>query len=160
MRTVLLVLLLVFSSSMFGCGSTDSGMALMQKANKSNIQRLANLYRLYQATNDWRGPESVEDMKEFIKGLSANRLSMYGVDADDIESLFVSERDGEESKFRFRVKDAPMFQSPVVFEQIGKGVYRLVGFTSLPPKEVSDDSEYDDLLAGKFVSEKPPVQGR
>lgn len=160
MRLVLLVLLLVVSSSMSGCGSGDTGMALMQDANKSNIQRLSNLYRLYQAKNDWRGPESVDQFKEFIEGMSDNRLKMYGVDANDIESLFISERDGEEFQFRFKVRGAPMLQTPVVFEQTGKSGYRLVGFTSLPPKEVSDDSEYEDLLAGKFASEKLPVQGR
>lgn len=135
-------------------------MALMQDANKSNIQRLSNLYRLYQAKNNWVGPESVDEFKEFVESMSAHRLEMYGVDADDIESLFISERDGEEFQFRFKVRGAPMVQSPVVFEQTGKSGNRLVGFTSLPPKEVSEESEYEKLLAGKFVSEKLPVQGR
>lgn len=160
MRTVLLVLLLVLSSSMFGCGSSDTGMALMQDANRNNIQRLSNLYRLYQAKHNWLGPGSVDEFKDFVEGMSANRLKMYGADANDIDSLFISERDGEEFQFRFKVKGAPMLQQPVVFEQTGKDDCRLVGFTSLPPKEVSDNSEYDDLFAGKFVSEKRPVQGQ
>lgn len=154
MRMVFLFLLLLLFSTTFGCDTTDSGTLLMQKGNKSNPQRLGNFYRLYQAKNNWVGPASAEEFRSFIEGLSANRLEMFGVDKNDIDSLFISERDGEEFQFRFKVKGAPMHQSPVVFEKTGQNGVRLVGFTSLPPQEVSDDAEYDMLWAGEFKSEK------
>ena len=42
---------------------------------------------------------------------------------------------------------------PVVFERTGVNGKRMVGFTNKPPMEV-DEADYNDYLAGKFVSDK------
>ena len=141
-----------------GCGASDPAAQMIADSNKTNVQRLANLYHMYQSKNNWVGPESVEDFKSFLGEVPKNRLEMLGISPTEIDGLFVSERDGQEFKFRFGVQGSPMGSvEPVVFEQTGVDGVRMVGFTSLKPKAVSDQSEYDDLMAGKFVK---PSQNR
>lgn len=137
----------------WGCGKDTSPKGLLAQYNKSNIQRLANLYNRYQAEHRWVGPPDEETFRKYVKALPAARLEMLGVDPNDIDGLFRSERDGENFVFRYRVVGSAMGSvDPVVFEATGVGGKRLVGFTGRPPQEV-EAQDYNDWLEGKYVPE-------
>ena len=148
-----------------GCG--DDANQMMKDSNATNIQRLANMYHFYQSRNNWLGPKSVEDFKEFVESAEPERLTRMGIDPSDIEGLFVSERDGKPFEFRFLVPGSPMGKrDPVVFEVEGVNGKRMVGFTSLNPMEAEDDAQYEAWKKGEFEdpfagrNDSPPPQGQ
>jgi hypothetical protein len=132
-----------------GCSDqADPGDALA-KANESNIQRLANLYLAYQSDNNWVGPPDEAAFKEFIKAYSPKKLERIGIDPAQVDQLFVSERDSQPFKIRYKVVGNMMGSTePVIFEAAGVGGQRMVGFLNMSQREV-DAAEYDSLWAGK-----------
>ena len=135
--------------SMVGCGGNSPDKAI-QEANKTNIERLANLYVMYQAKNRLAGPEDEESFKEFIRNASDGQIQRMGVDKNDLDSLFVSERDGRPFKIRYGVPGSTRGSvSAVIFESTPQenGMY-MVAFTSMVEKEVDQD-EYDSLWRGE-----------
>lgn len=131
----------------FGCGETDPG-DLLAEANDSNIQRLANLYTTYQSRNNWRGPASEADFKAFLTGWNPKKLENIGVDPGAIDELFISSRDGEPFKVRYKVPGHIMgSNAPVVFEATGVDGMRMVGMLDMTSREV-DEAEYERLWSG------------
>jgi hypothetical protein len=141
-----------------GCGRDSSPQAVLAKVNKSNIQRLANLYHKYQSEHRWVGPPNDEAFRKYVQSLPPSRLQMLGINPSEIESLFRSERDGENFLFRFSVPGSAMGKiDPVIFERVGVKGKRLVGFTNKPPIEVGNEL-YEDYLAGNFTSDNQTRQ--
>lgn len=132
-----------------GCSGSADPVNALAKANESNIQRLANLYLAYQSDNNWAGPPDEVAFKEFIKAYSPKKLERIGIDPAQVDQLFVSERDGQPFKIRYKVVGNMMGSTePVVFEAEGAGGQRMVGFLNMTQREV-DAAEYDSLWAGK-----------
>ena len=81
-------------------------------------------------------------------------MQLAGIDVNDVDSLFVGERDNLPLKIRYglntRVRGPSM---PVVFEDTGVDDLRQVGFTNGSMQEV-DAAEYDELFSGKRDKEK------
>lgn len=151
-----------------GCGRDSSPRAVLAKVNKCNIQRLANLYHKYQSEHRWVGPPNEEAFRKYVSSLPPSRLEMLGIDPNDIENLFRSERDGETFNIRFNVPGSAMGKiDPVIFERVGVKGKRRVGFTNKPPLEVTDEL-YENYLAGNFTPDNqtrqsggmPPPGGR
>ena len=161
---------LVFAACLFaltfaGCSSDSQVESLLKSINTNNAQRLSNLYNMYQSQHGWVGPESMDELKEFVKKLPAKRLERMGIDAGDLDSLFTSERDGKEFVVRAAVQGSAMGSvQPVVFEQDGVDGTWLVGFTSSKPREATSQSEYDDWMNGNWqepaVAERPGEDSR
>jgi hypothetical protein len=128
-----------------GCsGRTDPDSAIAG-VNRTNMQRLANLYFTYQSQHEWRGPATEAEFKSFLHGYNLHKLERIGVDPNALDSLFVSERDGQPFKIRYGVLGSAMGSSaPVIFEATGDGKRRMVGFLDMQQREV-DESEYDTL---------------
>ena len=133
-----------------GC-SSDPMTQSIANSNRSNIQRLANLYTAYQINHQWKGPKTQEEFKAFIKGFDATRLRQMGIDPSQTDSLFASDRDGKPFKVRWDVPGGMGVCAAVIFEQEGRGGTKQIGFTG-GGVEAVDDTRYQNLLAGK---EKP-----
>jgi hypothetical protein len=145
----------VLLAALTGCGGVDHDEALA-RVNSTNIQRLANLYFTYQTTNEWRGPADEATFKSFIRGYNPQKLTRIGVDANSIDSLFTSERDGSPFKIRYGVKGSAMGSSePVIFESLGVDRTRQVGFLNMTQTLV-DEAKYESLWTRGAPASSPP----
>jgi hypothetical protein len=144
----------VLLAGLTGCGDdTANQVAAM---NKSNIQRLANLYAAYQNYHGGPGPANEAEFKEFIKKFNPAQLTMMHVDPNNLDGLFTSDRDGKPFAIRYSVGGGRGSVDAVVFEQEGKGGKKQVGYTNSKVEEV-DDAAYADLWAGKAAGGGSPV---
>ena len=146
-RLILLVCLL--PCLVVGCRRTIDSNAALAEANSTNLQRLANLYVTFQSRNEWRGPADEAKFRTFIAAYNPDKLRRIGVDPGQVDALFVSERDGQPFKIRYRVPGSSMGSSaPVVFEATGVDGRREVGFLNMTHEEF-DQAPYDALWSGK-----------
>ena len=141
------VVLLAAALPLMGCNSDDVSGEVGEK-NKSNIQRVANLYAAHQNAKNGTGPKDEAEFKEFIRAFAPDKLQMMRVDAGNPDSVFVSERDGKPFKVRYKVGGGRGSSDPVVFETDGKDGKKQVGFTG-GKVEDCDDSTYQAYLSGK-----------
>jgi hypothetical protein len=147
------VAVLLVVCTLVGCGGSVNPSEAVAAANSNNIQRVTNLYLAYQTENDWVGPLDETKFKEFIRGLSPPTLTRIGVDPGKVDEVFISERDGQLFKIRYKVVGNMMGSTePVVFESVGVSGNRMVGFLSMEQREVGND-EYEALLAGKALAD-------
>lgn len=144
---------LFFVGLVTGCSNSNNPDSALASVNGSNIQRLGSLYLAYQTEHDWRGPQDEAAFKTFLKGVNPATLERIGIDPNQIDALFISERDGQPFKVRYGVMGSVMGSSePVIFEATGDGSTRQVGFLNMTQREV-DATEYDALW-----SAKPPAK--
>lgn len=152
--TAILSCALLLSAVVGGCGS-DAANDIIRDSNRTNIQRLTNLYLRYQMDNKWRGPANEKAFREFIPTLHPNTLELIGVKPDDLDSLFKSERDSEPFQITYGLRGSMQgTDNPVVFEKTGVGGVRQVGFTSLAIREISNDSELAELKKNAEMERK------
>jgi hypothetical protein len=138
-----------------GCGNKVRDQVAAM--NTSNIQRVSNLYAAFQTYQGGRGPKDEAEFKEFAKRFDPNKLAMMKIDPNNIESTFVSDRDGKPFKIRYKVSGGRGSVDAVVFEQEGLNGRKQVGFTSAEPED-ADDAEYKEMWEGKGYS-SPPMTG-
>jgi len=139
------LLLMATLGLVVGCGGGNN----LSELNDSNIERLANLYHAFQKANNWEGPADEEEFKNFIRNYTPRKLKRIEVDPAKLDELFVSERDGEPFEIRYGVTGSMMGCSkPVVFESVGVGTRKMIGFLDMTQRQVEQE-EYDDLLAGR-----------
>jgi hypothetical protein len=142
-----------------GCTRTIDPNEAIASVNETNIQRLANLYFTYQMKHGWKGPGNEAEFKKFLGGYNPAKLTRIGIDPGSIDELFINERDGEPFKIRYSVVGSAMGSSEaVIFESVGEGGKRLVGFLSMEQREV-DEAEYDNLWAAKASSKQSSKHG-
>lgn len=136
-------------SLLVGCSKSVDPSDAVGHANSTNLQRVTNLYLAYQTENNWVGPQDETKFKEFITGLRATLLTRIGVDAANLDQVFVSDRDGQPFKIRYGVIGNAMGSTePVIFESVGVGGMRKIGTLNMEQREV-DEQEYESLWAGK-----------
>ncbi len=132
--------------------------------NTSNIQRLANMYSGHQNYRGGQGPKDEAEFKKFIKEYDPEKLKMMGIDPNNLDALFTSERDGKPFKIRYKVGGGRGSVAAVVFEQEGIDGKKQVASTGTTKVEEVDDATYQQLLAGKGPSQpaggSPPAGGR
>lgn len=146
----------VLLAALAGCGGSGNNDEAIARVNSANIQRLANLYFTYQTKNEWRGPADEAEFKGFIRSYNPQKLTRIGVDPQEIDALFTSERDGQPFKIRYSVKGSAMGSSePVVFESVGVDGKRQIGLLNMTQTEV-DAAEYESLWASGTPSTNPP----
>jgi hypothetical protein len=137
----------VFLAGLNGCGNdTANQVAAM---NKSNAQRLGNLYAAHQNYHGGRGPADEAEFKAFIKDFDPAKLSIMHVDPNDLDKLFTSERDGQPFAIRYQVGGGRGSVDPVVFELGGKDGKKQVGYTGGGKVDEVDEATYSELWAGK-----------
>jgi hypothetical protein len=137
-----------------GCSGEVDPATAVAKVNENNIQRLANLYFTFQMKHNWHGPSDEAEFKNFLHNYSPSKLTRIGISPNAIDEIFVSERDGQLFKIRYSVLGSSMGSSePVVFESVGVGETRQVGFLDMTQREV-DAAEYEKLWQGGSNSPK------
>jgi len=94
-------------------------------------------------------------VKESKKPAYERNLELMQIDRENLDELFMSERDGEPFKIQWGVKG--WGDRALVFESVGVNGKRLVALSET--REV-DDAEYEGLWSGKIkVKTKLPDQG-
>jgi hypothetical protein len=74
-------------------------------------------------------------------------LELMGVDPNQVDALFASERDGQPFQVKYGIDSGLGAVIAVVFEQQGKDGMKLVGFTDGSVQTV-DESQYRQLFEG------------
>ena len=148
---------------MGGCSSNsvESQVAAM---NTSNIKRVANLFAAYQNVQGGQGPKDKETIIAFAKNIPPDALHNMKIDENNLDALFVSERDNKPFRIKFgAIRGAMSPHIPVIFEEQGVGDTRQVAWTNARVEEVGA-AEYQQLWSEKDVpvqagpphGEKPP----
>lgn len=106
-----------------GCGAHhEESASILARINDSNGKRLANLYAIHQSRHNFTGPADKAAFVKFIQqGMLPSELEGTGVDPQDVEKLFVSERDQSPFFIRYGVV-APNWgvsHQAVIFEERG-----------------------------------------
>jgi hypothetical protein len=145
MRNICYALLSILALVWDG-GCADRVTAETAAKNDSNIKRVVNLYWGYQFLNGWRGPKDEQALRDFVKEgkLPAKNFQMMGIDPAKLDSIFISERDGQPFKVKYGVGGGIGSVTPIVFEQVGVSGKRQVGFTT-PIVETVDEARYNEL---------------
>jgi hypothetical protein len=147
--SVLLLLVIIV-----GC-QRDKAIDMFQSVNESNIQRLANLYCVFQAAHNFVGPKDEQEFKAFISTMHESRKKYFQIEPGQIDQLFVSERDKQPFKIRWELKaTARQGLVPLVFEQQGVDGKYMIGFSSFEVREV-EQFDYDQYWSGKKDGEIP-----
>lgn len=129
-----------------GC-SGDNTAREVAAMNASNIQRVANVYAAFQHYRG-RGPNDEAEFKTFIKEFMPKNLELMGIDPNNVEKIFTSERDGKAIKIRYKVAGGRGAIVAVAFEQEGKAGKKQVGFTG-GKIEMADDATIQRMWTGK-----------
>jgi hypothetical protein len=146
------VALSVLCLSSIGCKTQRS--RLVEEYTKGNIKKMAMIYNAYTAANKYQGPESEEQLKDWLMNeASADRMAKINVDVTKFDDYMISERTGEKFEVRWGVNSAPMGPPrPVIFEATAVDGIRQVGLAGGGEiLDVDTDEEYDDLMSGNFV---------
>lgn len=137
-----------------GCGpSRPDPKSLIAAVNNANGKRLANLYAIHQSRYMGNGPRDKKAFEKFIsQEMTPAELDGTGVDQKSLDTLFVSERDGQPFFIRYGVKSpepsSPAVNLAVIFES--KGVNGSVAVYMTGPKMVAvSQAEVEDYRAGK-----------
>ena len=139
-----------------GCGGRSEKETALAAVNKTNMDRVINLYLRYQMQNRWDGPADEQAFREYIGQLSKTVLEPMGVDPNAMDELFTSERDGQAFEIRYGVQgNSRGTHEAIVFESVGIAGKRMVGFTSSTHTEIVDETEYDGLLSGSLKHDQP-----
>jgi hypothetical protein len=159
-RAVAVLVAALLAAAFSGCGSGADPDAMMAASTATNIQRLAKMYSMYTTNHNWVGPADKSELLEFIMQNSPERLRKMGIDPDNPEQLFVSERDGQEFKIRWSMQDR-MYGPPlpIIFESTGVDGQYMVGFTGNKTQTVGQ-SEYDELWKKDFSEAEGEAESR
>jgi len=137
-----------------GCGPTRPNVASMIAAvNDANGKRLANLYAIYQSRYLGNGPRDKATFEKFIaQEMTRAELDGTGVDQKSLDTLFMSERDGQPFFIRYGVQSpdpsSTAVNLAVIFES--QGVNGNVAVYMTGPKMVAvPQAEVEDYRAGK-----------
>ncbi len=142
-----------------GC-SGDPISRQVAQMNASNIQRVSNIYAAFQNYRNGRGPKDEPEFKTFMKEFDPAKLKMMGIDPNNVDAVFLSERDSKPFKVRYQVGGGRGSVDAVAFEQEGRNGKKQVGFTGGKVEEV-DEVAYQQLLAGKRAAQPagaPPAE--
>lgn len=149
-----------------GCGPQhEKPESIIARINDSNGKRLANLYAIHQSRHNFAGPADKAAFVKFIQQeMLPSELEGTGVDPNDLERLFVSERDKAPFFIRYGVV-APSWAAShqaVIFEEQGRGGRVAVFLTGPKVVEVApaDVPAYregkQDIMPEKPVAAPPP----
>ncbi len=139
-QVVMKLACVIVSIFLVGCGSQQ--VPSLADVNNTNIKKLRGAYGLFLFQHNLQGPESEEELKQYLRTDAGAKVKLerMGMTLDDIESIFISERDGQPFKVRYGLKG--LGDHAAVFEAEGLDGKRQVALTI--PREV-DEAEYDKL---------------
>jgi hypothetical protein len=128
------------------CGSDE-----LASPTAAKLRALSGFYLDYAVGKNGQGPANEQDLKKHIRSMPDQMLSPSGVDRSAVDSLFVSDRDGEPFVVIYGQKIAGVSGksgSVVAHEKNGKGGKRLVGLSNTKVEHV-DEGRFQQLLSAK-----------
>jgi len=146
-RAVMVALLLLISINCLGCGAEDDEV---NSPTGVRLRGLATMILDY-AVAAGHGPADEQVLKKHMRTVPGFVLEMNGLDPKDIDSGFVSLRDGEPFVIRWGVGiSISKENTPVlVHEKTGKHGKRLVAFAN-GKVEAVDEARFQELTAAKL----------
>lgn len=148
MLMLVVVILALATNLLIGC-ARDKASEMFAAVNSTNIQRVANLYCVYQAQNNFVGPKDESELKRFIAEMHPSRHKYFGVDVNRLDELFISERDKKPFRIRWELVAKPrQGPIPIAFESEGRNGMFMVAFSSFEVGEF-EKFDYDQLWAGR-----------
>ena len=99
-----LLALVVFLAT--GCGEKGPAFSQLPKIHNNNIKRLRVIYNYYMATHGMVGPKDEQTLKDFLNndpGMAV-KLKRLDLTPDQVDEIFVSERDGKPFKVRYGLR--------------------------------------------------------
>jgi hypothetical protein len=134
------------------CVATGCGPNELESPTAAKLRALSNFYLDYAVSaKDSRGPGTAEALKKHILGKPDFVLSTSDVDRASIDSLFISDRDGEPFVIltgTVITKISGVSGVVVAHEKSGKNGKRLVVLSNTKV-ELADDSRLQELMAVK-----------
>jgi hypothetical protein len=130
-----------------GCGG-DSIQSELSKYSEENIQKATLLYTAYVSLNQYRGPDSAEQMVEFVQSSeeAKKRLEYMGIDVSKADDYLVG-RDGEPLKFIWGLQKTPLSPAyPICYEQIGVDGVIQVGISGGKVHDCEDEDEVNEIM--------------
>jgi len=139
-------LLLLSFAVHIGCGKRDR----IREVYSTNLKKLHGCYMLYLEEHGYKGPETEEEFKDYLKTnpTAIHLLKRIDVTPEIVDEIFISDRDGEPFIVRYGVKGVA--DHAVVLESVGLEGKRLVALAE--PIEVDDD-EHAKYLSGEIKPE-------
>jgi hypothetical protein len=128
-----------------GCGSNE-----LESPTAAKLKALSGFYLDYAVAKKGQGPANEADLKKHIRSMP-DQLMPSGVDRNAIDTLFVSERDGEPFVVLYGVTITGVSGTSgavVAHEKTGKGGKRLVVLSNTKVEHV-DEARLQALLASK-----------
>lgn len=137
-------------------GCTKNYDNQVRAMNVSNIQRLSNFYASFQNGRTGQGPKSEAELKQFLLTQAPETFQLMGIDPNNKDSIWVSERDHKPFKVRYGVDSPFGAVAAIVFEQEGVGGKRQVGFNNSKVEE-TDEARYKELWEGHGGAKPAPM---
>lgn len=137
--------LLAICLNSFACSPEQKPKSPTEK----NLQALAVFYGRFISQNKGVGPPNEEAFKKFIRGLRPEEFQSFGVDASNIDPLFVSPRDNQPYGIAWGLQGAmpgPDGSAMVIWEQTGVSGKRFVADAVGKIEEV-DETTWNQRLA-------------
>lgn len=141
LRTALATLLLGLWLTTFGCGASQRQS---QPREESRLKPLAVFYGQFTGQHRGMAPASEAEFKEFLRTIPPEQLASFQV--KDIDTLFVSERDGKPYVILYGNVSANRPAGPagapvIAYEQQGVGGKRFVA-SSIGAVEEVDEARF------------------
>jgi hypothetical protein len=129
-----------------GCGSDE-----LNSPTAVRLRGLANLYLDCAVSRNGKGPANEQAFKKHIRGLPEFVVRPSGVDPDDVDAAFVSERDQEPIVVLYGITISQISATAgplVAHEKHGKNGKRLVAFANAKVEHV-DEARFQELVSTK-----------
>ena len=141
---------LLFLATLLFCGC-GSGRRELKDIYDTNIKKAHLCYTIFMEQHSYRGPKNKAELIQYISEDQTGRFfaERAGIAVDDLDSVFISSRDGEPFVFRFGLRG--IANHAVVFEKTGVEGMRYVALGR--PIEV-DEETYNGYLEGDIKPER------
>jgi hypothetical protein len=141
----------VLAGLVLGVGCSKE--APMSSPEEVNLKKMTVLFGQFRGQNKGQPPQNAQQFKDFLKKLDKGTLDRQGIDANNLDQLLVSSRDGKPFVWRDRkhmgAGGAPGVGSSgmtvMIFEQEGKGGKRMVAYDVGKVEEV-DEATFRQLV--------------
>lgn len=104
MKTFRILVVLIFALltvSVIGCGRSD-GLSAFKEKNKTNVAKVSTCFKIYGSRNGPQAPQDKDELVAFLKTPRvAKNLERLEIDAENLESIFISQRDGQPLKTKW-----------------------------------------------------------
>ncbi len=146
-RTSWLLCVCLIILTLSGCESKRK----MTEIYSTNMKKLHACYSMYMEHHSYIGPKNEEVFKKYLKNdrTAVFLLKRIEVTPEDVDGLFISERDGEPFEVRYGLKGEA--DHAVVFEKTGVDGERLIALQNI---RAFGDEEYANWLSGKTKPER------